>query len=325
MKILIYGAGVIGSYLTHVLCSSGNDVSVLARGSRREELEANGLVIQHYRQKKTTVDHPRIVERLNPVEEYDAVFAVMQYQQLWPILDELAACESPLVIFVGNNPSASEMYTYIRAHMTAPKTILFGFQATGGRREDGKIICVRFGDAGLKCGFLHGEPDETTKAKLSQMFIGTKYTVSSYSDMDAWYKGHLAMILPVGYLCYRHDCDLKKVTGRQLKQAMTAIREGYGLLSELGYPILPEGTEAYFKHGPKGAFMYGMLRIMAATDLGRLAASDHCRNAVTEMRELNKAFDALRAKKPDFAMPVWEQLERYMPIEKTNEAGGYAV
>ena len=64
--------------------------------------------------------------------------------------------------------------------------------------------------------------------------------------------------------------------------------------------------------------MYGLLRIMAATDLGRLAASDHCRNAVTEMQELNKAFNALRAKKPDFPMPVWRELERYMPEEKTN-------
>lgn len=320
MKILIYGAGVIGSYLTHVLCAAGHDVSLLARGVRKAELDINGLVIRHYRQRKTTVDHPHIVGRLIPEEQYDAVFAVMQYQQMWSILDDLAACASPLVVLVGNNPSAAEMDTYIRAHRTAPKTILFGFQATAGRREDGKVICVRFGDAGLKCGFLHSEPDETTKSKLSRTFAETKYTASYCSDMDAWYKGHLALILPVGYLCYRHDCDLKKVTGRQLKQAMAAIREGFGLLSALGYPILPDGTEAYFERRPKGVFMYGLLRLMAATDLGRLAASDHCRTAVKEMQELNKAFNALRAKKPDFPMPVWHELERYMPERRKGSA-----
>lgn len=39
MKLLVYGAGVIGSYLAHVLCSAGHDVSILARGRRKEELE----------------------------------------------------------------------------------------------------------------------------------------------------------------------------------------------------------------------------------------------------------------------------------------------
>ena len=32
MKVLVYGSGVIGSYLAHVLCSAGNDVTVLTRG-----------------------------------------------------------------------------------------------------------------------------------------------------------------------------------------------------------------------------------------------------------------------------------------------------
>lgn len=29
MKVLVYGAGVIGCYLTHVLCEAGNDVTLL--------------------------------------------------------------------------------------------------------------------------------------------------------------------------------------------------------------------------------------------------------------------------------------------------------
>ncbi len=33
MKILIYGAGVIGGQLCHALCANGNDVSVVARGA----------------------------------------------------------------------------------------------------------------------------------------------------------------------------------------------------------------------------------------------------------------------------------------------------
>ncbi len=30
MKVLVYGSGVIGCYLAHVLCTAGNDVTLLA-------------------------------------------------------------------------------------------------------------------------------------------------------------------------------------------------------------------------------------------------------------------------------------------------------
>ena len=33
MRVLLYGAGVIGSFLAHTLCSAGNDVTLVARGA----------------------------------------------------------------------------------------------------------------------------------------------------------------------------------------------------------------------------------------------------------------------------------------------------
>ena len=39
MKILVCGSGVIGSLLIHTLLQNNNEVTVLARGKRREELE----------------------------------------------------------------------------------------------------------------------------------------------------------------------------------------------------------------------------------------------------------------------------------------------
>ena len=54
MKILIYGAGVQGSYLAHALIRGGNDVTVLARGRRLDKLKKDGIVIRHYFQHKTT-------------------------------------------------------------------------------------------------------------------------------------------------------------------------------------------------------------------------------------------------------------------------------
>ena len=38
MKVLVYGAGVIGGQLVHALTKSGNDVTVIARGAWKETL-----------------------------------------------------------------------------------------------------------------------------------------------------------------------------------------------------------------------------------------------------------------------------------------------
>lgn len=315
MKILVYGAGVIGSYLTHVLCAAGNDVTLLARGTWRETLERDGLTIVHHLQNRTTYDSPRIIGALDG-GHYDLVFAVMQYQQMEGILENLARADTPLVVLVGNNMAAKEMEAYMQAHTTAPKAVLFGFQGTGGRREADKAICVRFGDAGMTAGKPGREPSAAEKQALTSVFAGTKYRLTWAADMDAWYKCHLAFILPVCYLSYALDCDLTRAGGRQIKQVMEVVKEGYGLLGALGYPILPEDTMEKL-HGLKGGLSYVMLRVMARTAIGRLAATDHCRHAVTEMEALDRAFAALRKQKPGLSMANWNALRGAMPDWET--------
>ena len=132
------------------------------------------------------------------------------------------------------------------------------------------------------------------------------------NNMDAWYKCHLAFILPIVYLSYALDCDLRRATGKQIKTGLQAVREGYGLLDALGHPILPEDTMEKL-HGFKGALSYVLLRLMAKTTIGELAATDHCRNAVTELEALDTAFAALRERGLGFPMPHWDTLRSAMP------------
>lgn len=312
MKVLVYGAGVIGCYLTHVLCRAGNDATLLARGAWKSVLEEKGLTIRHHLQKKTTTDHPHVIGQIDFAERYDAVFAVMQHQQMLGILDDLARVNAPLVVLVGNNLSAPEMEAAIQARTGTPKTVLFGFQGTAGRREGDRVVCVRFGGGSMSIGGLHSAASEAEKAAIAGLFAGTGYALTWVSDMDAWCKCHLAFILPVCYLSYSLDCDLTRCTRRQLGQAMDAVREGYGLLARLGYPILPEGTLDELK-GIRGALSFAAMWVMAKTALGRLAATDHCRHAVSEMESLDDAWAKLRAKAPGFPMPHWAGLVAAMP------------
>ena len=56
MRVLIYGAGVLGCQLAHTLQQTKHDITLLARGSWKENIDKNGLLIRHYIQRKTSVD-----------------------------------------------------------------------------------------------------------------------------------------------------------------------------------------------------------------------------------------------------------------------------
>jgi 2-dehydropantoate 2-reductase len=55
-----------------------------------------------------------------------------------------------------------------------------------------------------------------------------------------------------------------------------------------------------------------MLKILAATPIGRLAASDHAMNAKDEMRRLYEDFCVFKHR-ANITTPAWDDLEQYMP------------
>ena len=312
MKVLVYGAGVIGGQLVHALSAGGNDVTVIARGAWADTLRTEGLRIRHYIQRKDTVDYPRVLEAPDG-ERYDMVFSVMQYRQMEKILPELARVNSPVVVLTGNNLSAPEMETWILENSPAPKTVLFGFGSTAGTRENGRLTTVHTGNGRLTVGKAREGVPETVKETLRQVFSGSRLSVAYCDNMDAWLKYHAAFILPVVYLCYKTDCDLKRSTRAERKLLLDAVGDAYHLLMALGYPVRPAGDEKSLEPGPANAMVKLVIYWMSRTRLGALCTTEHCRHAPGEMEDLDKAFGAVRAGKPDFPMPEFERLKAMMP------------
>ena len=312
MRILIFGAGVIGGQLCHVLCACGNDVTVIARVAWAETLRKEGLRIHHYIQRKDTVDHPRVLEAPDK-ERYDIVFAVMQYRQMEKILSDLAGINSPIVVLTGNNLSVAEKEQKIHEASPSPKTVLFGFGSTAGTRENGKLTTVHTGDGRLTIGKAHEEIPGTVKAVLQQAFSGSKLSVVYCDNMDAWLKYHAAFILPVVYLCYKTGCDLKKSTRAERKLLLDAVRDAYHLLMALGYPVRPVGDEKSLEPGLMNMMVKLVIYGMSKTWLGALCTTEHCRHAPGEMEDLDEAFQAIRDRKPDYPMPDFDRLRAMMP------------
>ena len=82
MRVLIIGAGVIGSNLAADLFSSGRGVTLLARGEWADTLENNGLVIDPIFSPGKKKYRIPVIRELGKDDIYDAVFVVMRYTQL---------------------------------------------------------------------------------------------------------------------------------------------------------------------------------------------------------------------------------------------------
>ena len=313
MKVLVYGAGVIGSYLAHILCRAGNAVTVVARYERKEALEKYGLVIRHHLQGITTHDTVYVTDRIDKSQYFDAVFAAMPCHKMKFILDDLANLNSTLIVLIGNNTMPTFMENYILEHATNPKEILFGFQVSAGKKEKDKVIVERFGKSYMDIGRLHGNVSNKTKALIESLFKKTGYKLKWHDNMEAYLICHPAAVLPIGYLSYIGGGNLRLSTHKQRKMMFEASHEAYTMLKKSGIPVCPIGDDKFYNNGIQGCLMKFLYFIMAKTKIGDLVACEHCRNAVSEMEELDRLYEKLISKNPNVSMANWKSLRSQMP------------
>lgn len=301
MNILVYGAGVQGSYLAHVLAKGGHDVTVLARGKRAEELEKEGLVIRHYLQRKTTVDRVRVIRRLESGDAYDLIFVMMKYSDFGAVLPILAENVSRHIVMVGNNMDTYAMQDFLSKHGQSPKQVAFGFQTTAGTRTDGRVICIRGGHGQMVIGGLNSAIQ--FRPLLEQAFKPTKYKLNYHDQIDAWLKNHMVLVVPMNMVILFHGFQMKQVVrdDKRLRQLVAAMGEGFHVLDSLGYPLTPVSQASLIIRYPrlvrwalKLFFLLPVSRLIDGTDV--------------ELNALNDTFAELRSRS-DVPTPNWDALE----------------
>jgi 2-dehydropantoate 2-reductase len=305
MRILVYGAGVIGCELAHELCKGKNDVTILARGNWKQTIDKNGLVIRHYGQLHTTKDPIKTLEELKTDDKYDVIFVVMQYNQTLNVLPQIAKNVSRYIVLVGNNISPLYCQKQICNRSATEKEIAFGFQGTGGRRENGKVISMHPIRLGMTIGGLIEYLTSEFQNNIITAFEKTGYQLTWEQHMEGWLLSHAAHILPTAYICYSLDCNLKRTSKEQIGLVIDAVVEAHKMLKELGYPIRPDGEEEAFEEKRKKK--QRSLYLMVKTPAGKYVISTHCAHAVDEMTALDEKFEELK-RKASMPMPAWDKL-----------------
>ena len=318
-RVLVYGAGTLGCLLAHKLAQVPDlELALLARGTWADALEQHRLTVHRYGRHRTTTDHIRVVRELAPSDAYDLVFVVMQAQQLPAVLPVLAKSACRRVIFVGNNPDASGIESQLSASTRkegAPeKEVAFAFQATGGKRDiDHASITAVYSRLSITLGGATSPLSPAFARKLNQTLSAAGFKVTREDRMDAWLKCHLAFVLPLAFISYACDCDLRRAGRQAFAHAFDACDEAFRLLTAHGIPVLPEGDEDAIRPSWRRTLMETVFWLLAKTRLGDLAVSDHCRHAIWEMQSLTDEFE--RSLTPNVArdMPTWHDLRTRMP------------
>mgnify|MGYP002770130133 FL=1 len=295
MRILIIGAGVLGSNLAHSI-KKGNDVTILARNKTYENLKNNGLIIKHKFGKKT-VDHFNVIDKLDENDIYDVIFVVSRFSSLDSIVKIIENNKSKNIVFVGNNMNA-EKYMNIK-----DKNVLFAFFMAAGKKYDGYInsICLNK----IEIGRTDGK--DISNEFIKSIFKEAKIKVIIENKMNDYLKTHACAVLPLVFASYKVDGNLKllKKDKEYSLLIIDAIIEGYDVLKKLGYEILPKGEyENCVNKNEKCAFIY---RFMFSNFIGKMCISDHAMSAREEFILLDNEFEKLK-KKSKLETKVYDKL-----------------
>lgn len=309
LRILVIGAGVIGSLCAARLSDTGHDVTVLARGQRYSDLLEHGIVLENASTGRKTVSRTRVAERLLPEDEFDLAIVTVRKNQVEGILPMLEANRRiQSVLFMVNNPLGPEQWV----QTLGPGRVLLGFPGAGGTRE-GYVVRYSLVPPAIQLTTF-GEIDGSITPRLKRIrrafrMAGIPAAVSR--NMDAWQKTHVAWVSPFANAIYMAGGDnytLAKQPGN-VRMLVRAIREHFAVLKALGVPATPAKLNV-FNWAPV-SLLVAALRAYLMTRQCELVATRHANSAKDEMKQLADEF-AVLARRSGVATPAADKLRMYI-------------
>lgn len=304
-RILVYGAGVVGTLLASRLKRAGQDVTVLARGRRLADIREHGLVLENQSTDERTVTLVTAIDHLAPDSPYDLVFVVMRRNQVDEVLPALAAArKASTICFMVNTASGYTMWSEAVGH----QRLLLGFPGAGGVRE-GPVVRYAFAPTWMQ-PTTFGEPDGQVTARLKavlRMFRGADLPVTTCSDMRAWLTSHVALVSPLAngiYLAGGDNCRLAKQVDT-VRLMVDAIREGFTVVRAAGLNVVP--FQLRLVERTPQALVVSALRAWAGTGHFETVAKAHAIAAADEMQVLAHEF-ALLARTVGVRTPAIDRL-----------------
>ncbi len=284
MKILIYGAGVIGSLYAALFGEAGYDVTVYARGRRLENFEKNGL--RYFRKNKIHSAKVNIIGDVKADDCYDFIFLTVREDQVHQALRELSGNSSPNIVTMVNTLEPYSSWEDI----CGKGRMIPAFPGAGGSFRDDVLYADLTPRLIQPTTFaeINGEKTERTR-KLAEIFRKSKIPYQIVKDMHQWQLCHLAMVVPIADAYY--EADNPERAGREkavMKRTAMQMKKNFTSLYKSGIVLSPPKMHI-FRLMPVWVLRIG-LGMVFESRFGNVFMYQHSMNAPEEMRRLHEQF-----------------------------------
>ena len=284
MRLLIYGAGVIGCWYAALFSKAGYDTTIYARGKRLDLFQKEGL--RYDKKGKIHKADVKIIGRLEKADSYDFVFLTVKENQVHTALEELSHNISPNIVTMVNTIEGYEKWE----RLCGEERIIPAFPGAGGSFQDGilKAALTPYLIQPTTFAEINGCRTERVE-KLAKLLKTSKIPYQIVKNMQEWQLCHLAMVVPIADAYYIaknpqmawQETEVMEKTAKQMKYNFQTLYKSGIVLSprkmnmfrQLPVFILKIGLIAVFKSNFGDVFMY-----------------QHSMNAPDEMRSLHEQF-----------------------------------
>jgi len=290
MRILVFGAGPLGSLFAARLHQGGHNITLLARNQRFIDLQNHGIVLKNWSSDEEEIIKINLVEKLMPDDCYDLVLVIMRKNSALKILPTLAKNCSKKMLFLMNNAAGPE------ALMDAlgAERVLVGFPGAAGYKEGHKIVYMNAEEgqpAVINLGLPAGGVNEDLTRVAAELEKGRFLKTEIQENMDAWSKYHVGLLFPslapAAYLC---DYDRLRMSNTRdaVVLAVRAMKEGFKVLQTLGYPISPRKFKNFLLI-PEPILVPFVSKLISKPAMD-IAMMRHARVIRDEIQQLNEEF-----------------------------------
>jgi len=317
MKTLIFGAGPLGSLYACLLHRSGKDVTLLARNKHYDYLKENGVVLFNEFTKEKIVERVKIIDSIEPEDDYDLVIVLMRKNYVIETLPILSANRN-ITSFLFMNNNAQGFDDYLK--FFPKEKVLFGFPGGGGSRQkhmvhyvdtekpNGKRLPITIGE-------IDGKTRERTK-KIRNMFESSEVPVRLVDDIDSWLRYHVAFVHPIAGALLKSEDNYQLAKDKEtIRTYIRAVKEGGRVLKALGFKKSFNPKFRLFSWFPE-TILIRILSRLFNSHFAEVAMMMHVNAAKDEMIELGNEFKAL-ARQTRLPTPNIDELFSYISQTKS--------
>lgn len=284
MRLLIYGAGVIGCWYAVLFSKAGYDTTIYARGKRLELLRKEGL---RYEVKgKVHKADIKIIGRLENEDSYDFIFLTVKENQVHTALEELSHNFSPHIVTMVNTIEGYENWE----RLSGEGRIIPAFPGAGGSFQDGilKAALTPYIIQPTTFAEINGCRTERLD-KLSKIFKSSRVPYQIVKNMQDWQLCHLAMVVPIADAYYMARIPQKAwKEDNVMQKTAVQMKHNFQTLYKMGIVLSPRKMNM-FRLLPTWMLKIG-LTLVFKSDFGDVFMYQHSMNAPDEMRALHEQF-----------------------------------